>query len=103
MFFAETKSGVYFLKIYELFICSFLDVVLNNRRRLHNPKPKNQMSIEEDVYHQEELWGEHPQIPQWEAVADRVILEQHLPPTSEVSSCQPPISDFKRDWWNGDI
>jgi len=59
------------------------------------------MSIEEEVYFQSELFGDHPIIPQWEAVADRVILEEHLPETSEVSSYQP--KGFHEDFEEGFI
>lgn len=41
------------------------------------------MAIEEEIYHQSELWGDQPTIPQWEAVTDFVIAEEE---TSEVSS-----------------
>jgi len=37
------------------------------------------MPIEEEVYYQPEFWGEQPQIPQWEAVADFVIVEEEQP------------------------
>jgi len=60
------------------------------------------MSIEEEVYFQKELFGEFPVIPQWEAVADRVILEEHLPQTSEVSSVYHQ-SKFQEDFEEGFI
>lgn len=38
------------------------------------------MSIEEEIYHQSEFFGEHPVIPQWEAVTDQVIVEEEEQP-----------------------
>jgi hypothetical protein len=38
------------------------------------------MPIEEEVYYQPEFWGEQPQIPQWEAIADTVIVEEEERP-----------------------
>jgi hypothetical protein len=32
--------------------------------------------IEEEIYHQPEFWGEHPQVPQWEAVQEQLLLEK---------------------------
>lgn len=39
------------------------------------------LDIEEESWALSENWGEQPQIPQWEAITDEVILD-----TSEVSS-----------------
>jgi hypothetical protein len=48
--------------------------------------------IEEAIYFESELWGEHPQIPQWEAVAEEVICD-----TTEVSSAYPQRPAFYED------
>jgi hypothetical protein len=42
------------------------------------------MCIEEESYIQAELWGEQPQIPQWEACVDEIITD-----TTETESARP--------------
>lgn len=47
------------------------------------------MDTEEITYEQAELFGEYPQLPQWEAIEQEVILD-----TTEVSSVHP-----EDDWF----
>ena len=60
------------------------------------------MKIPEEEFEQSELFGEYPIIPQWEAIADRFLIDEHLPETSEVSSYRQP-QGFHEDFLDGFI